>query len=103
MNRIDRIKNMEARLDVSAEAIEALAAALEKYEAALPEWKKLADYYGSAQWMRDYEADEAGKLPKDLKRGVLSEDTVYDLLIENRELVAKMAKLTAQAIEDNTL
>lgn len=103
MKRIDRINEMEKNLDVSAEAISALAAALEKYEKAQPEWKKLSDYYGSTQWMRDYEADEAGKLPKDLKRGVLSEDTVYDLIIDNRDLLARMAKLVAKAIEENTL
>lgn len=103
MKRIDRINAMENSLDVSAGAIEALAAALEKYEEAMLEWKKLSDYYGSTQWMRDYEADEAGKLPKDLKRGVLSEDTVYDLIIDNRDLVARMAKLVAKSIEDNTI
>ena len=103
MNRIDRIKSMEERLDASKEAMEALAAALEKYEAVQPEWNKLSDYYGSAQWMRDFEADEAGRLPKDLKRGVLSEDAVYDLLTENRELVSRMAKLVLRSIEDNTL
>ncbi|MBR0135723.1 MAG: DUF4298 domain-containing protein, partial [Clostridia bacterium] len=39
----------------------------------------------------------------DLKRGVLSEDTVYDLIIDNRDLLARMAKLVAKAIEENTL
>ena len=33
--------------------------------------------------MKDYEDDEAGKLPSDLKRGVLSEDLVYDLIRED--------------------
>ena len=103
MNRIDRIKSMEECLDASKEAAEALAAALDKYEAVQPKRKKLSDYYGSVQWMRDYEADEAGKLPKDLKRGVLSEDAAYDIICDNRELVSRMAKLVANAIEDNTL
>ena len=29
---------------------------------------------------KDYEADERGELPPDLKRGVLSQDALYDLL-----------------------
>ena len=37
-------------------------------------------YYNSPQWRKDFEADEAGKLPKGLKRSVLSEDGIYDLL-----------------------
>lgn len=40
----------------------------------------LSDYYGSAAWKRDFAADEAGRLPAGLKRGVLSEDGVYHLL-----------------------
>jgi len=44
--------------------------------------RQLSDYYGSAAWKRDLAADEAGLLPKDLKRGVLSEDGIYDLLEE---------------------
>jgi len=49
-----------------------------------PERKILLDelsaYYTSDDWKRDFAADEAGLLPKDLKRGVLSEDGIYDLL-----------------------
>lgn len=44
--------------------------------------KALSDYYSSSAWKRDYAADEAGLLPKDLKRGVLSEDGIYNLLEE---------------------
>jgi len=40
----------------------------------------LEAYYTSGQWREDYEADEQGLLPEDLKRGVLSQDALYDLL-----------------------
>ena len=43
---------------------------------------ELTSYYESGQWLKDFEADERGELPKDLKRGVLSEDGVYNLLSE---------------------
>ena len=42
----------------------------------------LDEYYTSGKWQEDYEADEAGLLPEGLKRGVLSQDGVYDLLTE---------------------
>ena len=42
--------------------------------------RQLSEYYGSAAWKRDLAADEAGLLPKELKRGVLSQDGLYDLL-----------------------
>lgn len=41
---------------------------------------ELSEYYGSASWKRDFAADEAGLLPQKLKRGVLSEDGIYNLL-----------------------
>ena len=44
--------------------------------------KALSEYYISDAWKRDYAADEAGLLPKDMKRGVLSEDGIYNLLEE---------------------
>ena len=44
--------------------------------------KSLSGYYGSSAWKRDFAADEAGLLPKNLARGVLSEDEVYNLLEE---------------------
>ncbi len=40
----------------------------------------LTAYYTSGEWRADYEADEQGELPPDLKRGVLSQDGLYDLL-----------------------
>lgn len=43
-------------------------------------YKILLDYYGNGRWLSDYERDERGELPKGLKRGVLSEDGVYDLI-----------------------
>lgn len=44
----------------------------------------LEHYYTSGEWRADYEADEAGLFPADLKRGVLSQDGVYDLLEQCR-------------------
>ena len=42
--------------------------------------RALSDYYESPLWREDFEADEAGLLPADLKRGVLSEDGIYNML-----------------------
>lgn len=42
----------------------------------------LRGYYEGGAWLADYERDERGEFPMDLKRGVLSQDGVYDLLCE---------------------
>ena len=80
MKRIERITHMEGLLDKSTEVIARLEQALEDFATLQPDIAELEAYYTSPQWRKDFEADEAGKLPKDLKRGVLSEDGIYDLL-----------------------
>ena len=47
--------------------------------------RALADYYFSPLWLADYAADEAGLLPPELKRGVLAEDTLYNLLTDDQD------------------
>ena len=42
----------------------------------------LDEYFTSGEWQEDYEADEEGLLRADLKRGVLSQDELYDFLME---------------------
>lgn len=42
--------------------------------------RTLDEYYKSPLWREDYEADEAGMIPKDLPRGILSEDGIYNAL-----------------------
>ncbi len=46
----------------------------------------LANYYGSEEWKADLADDEAGMLPFDLKRGVLSEDGIYNALEDYKQL-----------------
>ena len=45
----------------------------------------LSTYYASDDWKADFAADEAGLLPTDLPRGVLSEDGIYNVLEDYRE------------------
>ena len=103
MEQIERIRDMESCLDASEKAIRELSEVLSAYEEAQLQYRKLSDYYGSDQWMQDYADDEAGKLPRDLKRGVLSEDGVYDLITENRELLVRMLRLVTTALETDGL
>ena len=44
--------------------------------------KVLEDYYENGLWKLDYESDEKGLLPKSMKRGVLAQDTLYNLFDE---------------------
>ena len=86
--QVKRIEEMEKLLNAGTAAVDKLFAALEEFEAALPKIERLEKYYSSPKWKADYEADEKGELPPDIKRGVLSQDAVYDLLEQRDELLS---------------
>ena len=88
--QLQRIRQMERHLARAASALKRLSSALDKYEEAKADIAALASYYGSNDWKQDVAADEAGLLPKNLKRGVLSEDGIWNLLEEHRELQERM-------------
>ena len=90
--QIKRIKHNEELLDTIAAAVKKFDRAIKEYNKVKPQIKELTGYYESDMWKEDFEADEKGKLPKDLKRGVLSEDTLYDLLQEIKELEGRKTK-----------
>ena len=77
---ITRVRQMESYLDLVLKAMENTPESVTENEEVKDALHKLADYYEKGQWLQDYEIDELGMLPKDLKRGVLAEDTLYDLL-----------------------
>ena len=85
--QIERIKWMEHRYNNALAAIKDGSAV--SLKAILEDVAELSKYYGSELWKLDFAADEAGKLPPDLKRGVLSEDGIWNLLSDYREIQKK--------------
>ena len=81
---------MEQLFDFVLEAIKEHPLSLDKYEEAKKAIASLSGYYESEEWRQDYAADEAGLLPKDLKRGVLSEDGIWNLLSDWRDKILQM-------------
>lgn len=100
MDQIRRIQEMEAIMVQAQAALDALESAAEHYLTLFPQLRRLEAYYTGGQWLRDYEDDEAGRLPQDLKRGVLSQDGVYDLLEKEQRILVlfpdKNKKLTSE-------
>jgi hypothetical protein len=94
--QIERIKHMETLLNLVKTATEQMELAerllqtiYERYslwEDIEREMTLLEDYYHSDVWKKDFEDDEAGRLPKDLKRGVLSEDGIWDAVHAFKEM-----------------
>ncbi len=76
-NIVNRVRRMEAYMDTVQDAMENGTADTPEI---LELRRILTEYMDGGQWMKDYEADERGELPADLKRGILSQDLLYDLL-----------------------
>lgn len=96
MKQIERITYMEQILDEATDAVSSLSEALEKYAAIQDKLQELIAYYSSKQWRQDFDDDSAGKIPNNLKRGVLSEDAVYNLLADITGLKEQLKELADQ-------
>ena len=70
---VDRIRSMEQCFDTLGQTPPDSA----EFRSLL---QVLTRYLESGQWLRDYELDEQGLLPAGLKRGVLSQDALFDFL-----------------------
>ncbi|MBQ8221237.1 MAG: DUF4298 domain-containing protein [Bacteroidaceae bacterium] len=79
MTQIERIRHMEQLYDLATEAMKEQPMSASTHAKAQEAMAELAAYYGSDEWKQDFADDEAGLLPKDLKRGVLSEDGLWNL------------------------
>ena len=84
---------MDNILDKATQKIDDLEKKIAEYENFQSEIKKLEAYYTSQQWKDDYAMDEAGTFPEKLKRGVLSQDGIWNLLKRNRELIRRIGIL----------
>ncbi len=80
MDQIERIQYMEQLLDFVIKARKEQNINQKKSARIQEATRILAEYYASDEWKQDFADDEAGRLPKDLKRGVLSEDAIWNVL-----------------------
>ncbi len=80
-----RIYRMEAILQKATQTLNTLDANILELQQVQGDIQELADYYDSPEWRKDFEADEKGLFSSDLRRGVLSEDGIYNLLERNKE------------------
>ena len=79
MTQIERIAEMERHLELAKGVLGRMACALDEYEG------------------QDFSADEAGRLPRGLKRGVLSEDGIWNVLEDWRSTEVRLSALAGSA------
>jgi hypothetical protein len=99
MEQIERIKQMELYLDRASSAVMQLSAALDNYIDVQESISALDEYYSSDDWKQDYADDEAGLLPPNLRRGVLSEDAVWNLLSDTKEMNIRLLETVLEILK----
>ena len=78
---VERVTQMESCYDTLLNAAEQGTEAFCE-ETVQAQLQRLLAYYEGGQWLEDYLLDEQGYFPAGMKRGVLSQDGVFNLLAE---------------------
>lgn len=85
--QIKRIMQMESLLNAALSLIKKDSLSPEEMQTLKQLVDQLDVYYSGPLWRMDYEADEKGLLPRELNRGVLSEDGIWNLLTDYTALL----------------
>ena len=93
---IERITRMEYSLNECRQAIDQLAAQLEKMDEVREPMTELFRYYGSEDWYEDREAE----IPDGIPAGVLSEDLIYDAVTDVRDLAFHMLEQATDILKN---
>lgn len=99
MDQIERIRQMELQFDRVIQAVKELSTAIDQYDEVQEAIKELKAYYASEEWRQDYADDEGGRLPEDLKRGVLSEDGIWNMLSDAHEVNMRMQETVTKILK----
>lgn len=90
---LNRIRGMEKRMRRAGKILKSMEYALDEWDMMCSDLKILNKYLGSEEWKADLKADEDGLLPESLRRGVLSEDGIWNLLVDHRVLMQRLYEM----------
>ena len=93
--RIAKIEKLENDFDLVRSVADDLDGALYDFAAVQRRIERLFQYQESGEWQKDFEADEKGELPKNMKRGILSEDALDELLTDVTILRERIKELVS--------
>lgn len=101
MSAKERITKFETILNTFDGKIEAIEELLGFFETHHSEFLALMEYYYSKDRQEDLAKEDAGALPQDLPRGVLSEDAIYNLFTDYRRVSLQMLEVGTQFFKEN--
>ena len=90
-----RIHENSCRFNYALDAVNNLHMALDTFE---QQWDNIVmlDEYLQTDFRKDYEADERGKIDHSIRRDILGQDTLYDFLMDIRDLRERMEDIASR-------
>ena len=88
----ERVRLMEMYFDKLLGAVNTDPDLLKSDDTVKEMLNKLKEYCESGMWLKDYELDEKGLFPEGLKRGVLSQDALYDFFENVNDVLNEIKK-----------
>lgn len=95
-----RIQARENDLNTALAALKDFEVVLKTLDSAQDSVKRLQDYYSSQEWFEDLDRDDAGEFDDSLNRGVLSEDGIFNLFVQNQEVAIQMLELATKMLKN---
>ena len=99
MKQKERIEKMEKILFNSSKLLEELEEILNKIEKDSKNYDELIKYYYSNNWVKDKEDFEKELLPDVEAAGVLTEDSIYDMMTTSSGLAIQMLELATKMLK----
>lgn len=99
MENYAHITEMEKIRIQQGELLEELNERLDTLDVSREEYRTLMEYYYSDQRAQDLKDDANHRIPQNLKRGVLSEDELYELMGDYRDTAMRMLEIAVQMLK----
>ena len=100
MKKYEHITKNENILNEQIEKLGELENLLKYFEEYFNEYESLLNYYYSDERSQDLQDDEQHLIPDDLPRGVLSEDGIYNFIIDYRETAIHMLEVATKMLKE---
>lgn len=101
MKDYSHITKMENILNNQEKLVSDLNVILDLVEKNKSEYDELVKYYYSDRRYEDLEDDSNGLIPKDLKRGVLSEDEIYNLMADYHSTGIRLIEIALKILKQD--
>ena len=103
MKDYSHINKMEDILNNHEKLLSDLNTVLDLIEKNKVNYDELMEYYYSDKRYEDLEDDNNNLIPKDLKRGVLSEDEIYNLITDYNSTGIRLLEVALKILKHDSL